>query len=531
MQSVSEWSPRQVSAWLRGLDDCLHQYIQTFQSQQVDGEKLLRLTHQDLLSLGLTRVGHQELMLEAVDLLCALNWGVRSEQLRRVVAQMRAAHRGLTAAVSQRQKCPDRHVQPPHRPSNQFLTAVVELVGTAKSLLAWMDRSSAAASDSVSDSKSRIIRLCLELTSTVQKDCCMSLMEDTILQVSQALSGVCDQTLQMTSEPSESEAAVLEEVHVSEVRPGEGLVRRPVRHAACSSPCPSSSQGIYIKSTYDGLHIIAGTMENSPADRTGRIHGGDEVVQVNSQTVVGWQLRHLVEELRGGSGGGVTLLLKKRPAGTFQPAPLRNLRWRPAQVSPTAGAVSPARSHQQRRPLTFEGRPELSGVPGARVRQLDSSCPPAAPQDADARHQHTEGGRTSDTKPEQNQLRPVRLRPRTAACSKPRPVSMPVESVLQLARRRAAQGRRGQDVPLRRLSNDGISAIAEEEACFTHRGHLSARGVDHIRGSRCLVSADQNLGATAAHQEAAPEEAAARPNSKNKSLLGSWFSRLRLLSH
>lgn len=69
-------------------------------------------------------------------------------------------------------------------------------------------------------------------------------------------------------------------------------------------------QGIYIKSTYDGLHVITGTTENvselqlletsavccvlevkasapqSPAEKTQRIHPGDEVVQVNQQTVV-----------------------------------------------------------------------------------------------------------------------------------------------------------------------------------------------------------------------------------------------------
>lgn len=55
-----------------GLDDSLQQYIASFQQQQVDGEKLLRMSHQELLSLGVTRVGHQELVLEAVDLLCAL---------------------------------------------------------------------------------------------------------------------------------------------------------------------------------------------------------------------------------------------------------------------------------------------------------------------------------------------------------------------------------------------------------------------------------------------------------------------------
>lgn len=55
-----------------GLDDSLQQYISSFQRQQVDGDKLLKMSHQELLSLGVMRVGHQELILEAVDLLCAL---------------------------------------------------------------------------------------------------------------------------------------------------------------------------------------------------------------------------------------------------------------------------------------------------------------------------------------------------------------------------------------------------------------------------------------------------------------------------
>lgn len=55
-----------------GLDDSLQQYTPSFQRQQVDGDKLLKMSHQELLSLGVMRVGHQELILEACDLLCAL---------------------------------------------------------------------------------------------------------------------------------------------------------------------------------------------------------------------------------------------------------------------------------------------------------------------------------------------------------------------------------------------------------------------------------------------------------------------------
>ncbi|MEQ2171928.1 hypothetical protein GOODEAATRI_015662, partial [Goodea atripinnis] len=122
-------------------------------------------------------------------------------------------------------------------------------------------------------------------------DCTVYEMEEKILEVSEALNAVCEKTVQATSDPSKRETSCLEEVHITNIRPGEGL-------------------GIYIKSTYNGLHVITGTTEN-----------------------VGWQLKHLVEKMRTDSGS-ITLVLKKRPSGTLgiAAAPLKNLRWRPPLV-------------------------------------------------------------------------------------------------------------------------------------------------------------------------------------------------------
>ncbi|XP_041815339.1 connector enhancer of kinase suppressor of ras 3 [Chelmon rostratus] len=549
MEAVSKWTPQQVADWMRGLDDSLQQYIPSFQLQQVDGEKLLRMSHQELLSLGVTRVGHQELVLEAVDLLCALNYGVESDNLKTLVGKMRAAHHSLSSAVSQRRKNPAYHSKISHQPSNEFLTAVVELIGAAKSLLAWLDRTPLTSANDFTSTKSRIIQLCLELTSTVQKDCTVYEIEEKILEVSRALNSICEKTVQATSDPLKSDLACLEEVHITNIKPGEGL-------------------GIYIKSTYDGLHVITGTTENSPADKTQRIHAGDEVIQVNKQTVVGWQLKHLVEKLRAESGG-VVMVVKKRPTGTaggFAPAPLKNLRWRPPRVQTSQGAPALYRSRET----------ETSDAPGNRGKAaiLDFYVPPppAAPYvpldanmnvspgvkmrpkspnsclDADARRRLTvtKDNRTSvNPPPEPNQPVPVCLRQRSSARCKPRPVSMPVESfsaVCDTSSRPAAQGRKGHGALHRYLSNEGISTITEEP-CFPlpYRGHPSVRGVDHIRGSQCFINADLHNSATIPYQEAASKKPAASGSAavspplavtkQSTSLLGGWLARLRLLSH
>ncbi|KAA8582920.1 hypothetical protein FQN60_015466, partial [Etheostoma spectabile] len=286
---------------------------------------------------------------------------------------------------------------------------------------------------------------------------------------SRALNAVCEKTVQATSDPSESGISCLEEVLITNIKPDQGL-------------------GIYIKSTYDGLHVITGTTENLRAE-----------------------------------SGSVVLVVKKRPLGTsggFAAAPLKNLRWRPPLIQTSQGAPGLHRS-QQPEPLDAPGKRGTTAIldlyvpppPAAPYTPLDGNMNvslgvkmrPKSPNsclDADVRRRSTvtddDDKRTSvhrSPPPEHNQPVAVCLRQRSSTRCKPRPVSMPVESF--------------SGDPY--LSNEGISTITEEEPCFPlpYRGHPSVRGVDHIRGSQCFINANLHNSATIPYQEAASKKPAA----------------------
>uniref|UniRef100_A0A669DXS0 Connector enhancer of kinase suppressor of Ras 2 n=1 Tax=Oreochromis niloticus TaxID=8128 RepID=A0A669DXS0_ORENI len=311
MEPVSKWSSSQVVDWMKGLDDCLQQYIKTFEKEKVGGEQLLRITHQELEDLGVSRIGHQELILEAVDLLCALNYGLETENLKTLSHKLNASAKNLQNFITGRRRSGHYDGRATRKLPNDFLTSVVDLIAAAKSLLAWLDRSPFAAVADYSVTRNNVIQLCLELTTIVQQDCSVYETENKILNVCKTLSEVCDQIISLSSDPMVSQSAHLEVVQLANIKSTEGL-------------------GMYIKSTYDGLHVITGTTEGSLADRCKKIHAGDEVIQVNHQTVVGWQLKNLVNLLRG-DPAGVTLTLKKRPQSTLTstPALLKNMRWKP----------------------------------------------------------------------------------------------------------------------------------------------------------------------------------------------------------
>ncbi|XP_077199163.1 connector enhancer of kinase suppressor of ras 2 isoform X3 [Paroedura picta] len=293
-----------------GLDDCLQQYIKNFEREKIGGDQLLRITHQELEDLGVTRIGHQELILEAVDLLCALNYGLETENLKTLSHKLNASAKNLQNFITGRRRSGHYDGRTSRKLPNDFLTSVVDLIGAAKSLLAWLDRSPFAAVTDYSVTRNNIIQLCLELTTIVQQDCTVYETENKILHVCKTLSSVCDHIISLSSDPLVSQSAHLEVIQLANIKPSEGL---------------------------------------SPADRCKKIHAGDEVIQVNHQTVVGWQLKNLVNALRE-DPSGVILTLKKRPQSmlTSAPALLKNMRWKPLALqplvprSPTSSVATPS---------------------------------------------------------------------------------------------------------------------------------------------------------------------------------------------
>lgn len=51
------------------MDDAMIPYMHYFLNSGVDGKKLMLMTHADLEKLNVVKFGHQELILEAIDLL------------------------------------------------------------------------------------------------------------------------------------------------------------------------------------------------------------------------------------------------------------------------------------------------------------------------------------------------------------------------------------------------------------------------------------------------------------------------------
>ncbi|XP_047467896.1 connector enhancer of kinase suppressor of ras 1 [Mugil cephalus] len=290
MEPITSWSEERVSRWLQGLDAPLHQY--PVSEWNLSGLELLQLTSQELEKLGVTKIGHQELILEAVEKLCCLTYGIGGENLRSLTEKLHAVAGSLQKNIQGRWCVNGYNGRSTVKLPVSILQTVVELVTSAKGLFSLLNRYQFSQHSGYTTCKN-IFGYCKALGDIVHQDTTVYEKEKDIISVCRQLVAVCDEILNSSPETLLTHTAQLESVDLVPVSPGDHL-------------------GIEITSTSSSNHYVTGTAAEPSADVFVKILAGDEVVQVNDQIVVGWSRANLVKKLQE-NPNGVTLVLKKIP--------------------------------------------------------------------------------------------------------------------------------------------------------------------------------------------------------------------------
>ncbi|KAJ8289478.1 hypothetical protein GJAV_G00001750 [Gymnothorax javanicus] len=295
MESITSWSPEKVSDWLKGLGPPLQHY--PFSDWQISGLDLLQLSYQELEELGVHKIGHQELILEAVEKLCSLMYGMGRENLRGHTEGLRGLAHSLQMGLQSRWRVNTYDGQSATKLPCEVLQSVLNLITAAKGLFSLLNRYLFSQFSGCSASRDVIFH-CRELGAIAHKDITVYEKEKDIISICRRLVAICDEILSTTPESLLNHTAHLESVDLVPATPGDQL-------------------GIEITSTGTSSHFVTGTAAESPAEFCEKILAGDEVVQVNDQIVVGWSRANLVKKLQE-NPNGVMLVLKKVPVSVKQ---------------------------------------------------------------------------------------------------------------------------------------------------------------------------------------------------------------------
>ncbi|XP_071442402.1 uncharacterized protein cnk [Hetaerina americana] len=288
--NVAEWKPEQVTEWLKGLDNVILPYIHAFLNNEVSGQQLLNLQPDDLENLGVLKLGHQELILEAVEYLQNFHYELDRENLQllalRLSCQAHSLHNEL------------RDQSDTQQVTTQTLADVASVIKAVKPLACWLDRPPFSAPhqwEAYGERKVQLLKLGVEVATCAQRGRFAERPSGEIRTAAAKLASLADDLIRKVPDPLILQPASLELATIRK-RAGDDL-------------------GFFILPSFHGVHQVGEIKFQSPANQCGKIEEGDEIVQVNYQTVVGWQRTKVVRLLEE-SPTEVFLTLKKRPRHT-----------------------------------------------------------------------------------------------------------------------------------------------------------------------------------------------------------------------
>lgn len=329
-----------------GLDDCMYLYAHPFINNNVTGKSLLNMTVDDLSKLHVEKLGHQEVILEALENLRNLHHNLDTENLQYVCLRLSCKARSLCNEI--RIFGPPLSPQEPGHPqvkqsvSTSTMTSVADVLDSLWMLISWLDRppfnpdfngttivpvpaplivvgngcegggggtaSAAAANpgphkqprseltEKYSALRNSLLRIAIELATNAQRDTFAEKPINVILDCCTLLDELSDNLIREASDPLILQPASLEFATVKRRQNSEdedfGLVFEPL--------------------PLNGVHIISEVRFQSPAHLCSKIEPGDEVVQINYQTVVGWAIKRVLQ-LMEENPSEVIITLKKRP--------------------------------------------------------------------------------------------------------------------------------------------------------------------------------------------------------------------------
>ncbi|XP_073811375.1 connector enhancer of ksr [Musca autumnalis] len=284
--NVAEWSPDQVTDWIKGLDDSMYNYVYSFINNGVGGHQLLNIRPYELEQLGMHSIGHQEIVLEAVENLRNFHFNLDKENLQFMALHVATAARCLHRQLSM--KTGETMIE------TQVLNDITRTIATIKPLICWLDRSPFQGQFQFTEICRKMLRLGLEMATIAQRERFVERPVEQIRATAETLERLANYIIQDITDPMLLQPASL------------NLVTLKKRE---------SELGFNIETSYHGVHRVTDIKHNSPAHNSGKIEDGDEIVQINYQTVVGWQYKTVLLQLRE-SLPDVLLTLKKRPKHT-----------------------------------------------------------------------------------------------------------------------------------------------------------------------------------------------------------------------
>lgn len=111
----------------------MYKYVISFANNEIKGQTLLNIRPYELNELGMSSIGHQEIVLEAVEQLRNFHYDLEKENLQFLALRVATTAKNLHHQLA--------HYTDKSKIETQILNDITRAIATIKPLVAWLDRS------------------------------------------------------------------------------------------------------------------------------------------------------------------------------------------------------------------------------------------------------------------------------------------------------------------------------------------------------------------------------------------------------
>ncbi|CAJ0942882.1 unnamed protein product, partial [Mesorhabditis belari] len=282
---VENWTSKQIIRWIEGIGECVKPWIHLLESNILSGKHLLIVDDDYLSRIGIAQLGPRRVICQAVQLLIQNCAELRVENLQMLTMNVRIA-----AVTLAREMMTSQRLRETAHTRTQMVTILNELIF-------WLDRSPFDSIQCYIDFRMRVLVIVLQVLRMINvppKILFNSSSE--IIKRAYELRDQCDWVIRECDDPLIISTSYIDKI----------VLRR---HSS------TTHWGLNLFSSYRGAHVISEIKIGSPADLCSQVDAGDEILMINDETVVGWDLSAVAERLGSGAERRteLTLVLRKMP--------------------------------------------------------------------------------------------------------------------------------------------------------------------------------------------------------------------------
>uniref|UniRef100_A0A0N4ZUE2 GDP-fucose protein O-fucosyltransferase 2 n=1 Tax=Parastrongyloides trichosuri TaxID=131310 RepID=A0A0N4ZUE2_PARTI len=308
---VSSWNCDQFAEWLKGVDDGIIAYIPKIKKANITGKNLNVIDEEYLENIGIYSFGIRRIIMQAIDSLLYFCRDIEKDNLQRLMLLCVSKLDMLITCVQKVQTTPEQ-IKNSSKDNlrlnvytflNNTYSNLANVVDEVKKIIFWLDRSPFDRLEQYIKIREKILNDCIDLANVISLRSRNILKTNSIFTKAKQMKEYLLELIKNRNDPifvctSFTERAVVK-------------IKEPMEW------------GINIQSSFRGVHVISEIRANSPADKCEKLDAGDEILQINGITVIGWELQKVakmliyLESTKENNidkiGKQIVLLVNKRP--------------------------------------------------------------------------------------------------------------------------------------------------------------------------------------------------------------------------